>query len=449
MYRTIQTHLQHWKNSPNRLSLLLRGARQVGKTHSIRELGRSFQHLIEVNFEEQPTVKTFFERDLDPARICEALSAFYRTPIRPGETLLFFDEVQACPAALQSMRFFHEKMPALHVVAAGSLLEFALSDIPTLGVGRITSLYLYPLSFVEFIDALGEEKLIELINNADEQQPLHPVFHEKLISLIRIFQIIGGLPAAVKHYVDTHDLNGCADLIDALIVMYQDDFAKYKKRAPVLRLRHAFQSIAYQAGNKFKYVHVDSDSGSREIKQAVDLIIQAGLAYKVFSSNAQGVPLGAQINEKRFKILPFDLGIYQRLLGLDPGDAIAENNSDFINKGASSEIYVGTELIKSTRPTRRPDIYYWHRETKGSNAEVDYVIQRKQAVIPIEVKAGTRGSMQSLWRFLATHAASPYGIRLSMEPFSSYVRQSDGATPTKTVVMPLYAAHRASEYEAK
>ncbi len=429
MKRLISTHLEAWKNSNHRKSLLVRGARQVGKTWAIRELGQKFDQFVEVNFELDRDVASLFKGSLEPEPLCKKLGAFYGKTIIPGKTLLFLDEIQACPDALRSLRFFYEKMPELHLVAAGSLLEFALKEIPSFGVGRIESLYLYPLSFYEFLLATGNEPLVEIAKNATDKIPLDEPLHNRMVDLVRTFQLIGGFPEVVSRYLETQDLQECHILLDDLLSNLRDDFSKYSGKVPTARLEEVFQSIAKQAGGKFKYSNIHPALSTAQGKQALELLILAGLAQKVVHSDAQGLPLGGQVNPKRFKVIPCDTGFYQRLSGLTLPPQLVLSDSTFTNAGSVAEVFVGTELLSNSNPRIRQQLYYWHRERRGSNAETDYVIQLDNQVVPVEVKSGRRGSMQSMQRFLDTHP-SPYGIRTAMEPFSSY----------KNIhVIPLYA----------
>lgn len=432
MLRLIEKHLLKWKQLVERKVLLIRGARQIGKTYSVRALGRTFNKFVEINFEESPEAKVFFQGSLDPARLCEKLASYSSTSIIPGETLLFFDEIQACPEALSSLRFFHEKLPALHVVAAGSLLEFALAQIPSMGVGRLSSIFMYPLTFEEFLRAAGEDSLLDELARADGSQPLDTPFHQRLLDHVKTYQLIGGLPEVVKHYVSTRDLPACFKLLDDLVVSIQDDFAKYKHRAPTTRLAEVFRSIAFQAGGKFKYSKVDSQAQGPALKEALDLLIQAGLAYKVMHTHARGIPLGSQVDLKKFKVLPFDLGIHQRLLGLDIPGFMTATEVDLVNKGSLAEIFAGLEMIGHTRSHVKPALYYWHREARSSNAEVDYVIQQAGDIVPVEIKSGTRGQMQSMRLFMDERGLSR-GIRISLENFSKLDRIE---------ILPLYAATR-------
>ncbi len=429
MKRIIESQLTDWKTALRRKPLLVRGARQVGKTYSIRQLGRTFEHFVEVNFELDKEVSAFFSGSLDPGPISKRLGAFYGKSIVPGQTLLFLDEIQACPDALRSLRFFYEKMPELHVVAAGSLLEFALAEIPSFGVGRIESLYLYPMSFLEFLLATGNERLIEMTREASADNPLEDPLHKRMVDLVRAFQLIGGFPEIVSHYVQTQDLLECHTLLDDLLATIRDDFAKYRGRVPSSRLEEVFQSIAMQSGAKFKYSNVHPDLSSAQGKQALDLLVLAGLAHKIIHSDAQGLPLGGQVNPKRFKVIPCDTGLYQRLSGLALPPQLVAPDSALVNAGAVAEVFAGTELLANANPRIRQQLHYWHREQRGSNAETDYVIQLENFVIPIEVKSGSRGSMQSMRMFLDSHP-SPYGIRTAMEPFAKYANIQ---------VIPLYA----------
>jgi uncharacterized protein len=254
MRRAILSILKDWKTDRNRKVLLLRGARQVGKTYIVRELAKDFPHFLEINFEKNSDIKHFFDQNLDPVRICSNLSAYYGIPIVDGKTLLFFDEIQSCPKAIQSLRFFYESKPGLHLIAAGSLLEFALEDLTSWGVGRIRSLYMYPMSFDEFLLANNEDALIELKKNASSNNPLNLAFHEKLKDYLKKFLIIGGMPEAVKTFSSqSSDFTSVQNILSDITISYNDDFAKYKSRIPTLRLREVMESVVKQTGGKFIY----------------------------------------------------------------------------------------------------------------------------------------------------------------------------------------------------
>ncbi len=429
MERLIDAELIRWKEEIKRKVLLVRGARQVGKTYSIRKLGERFESFVEVNFEEHPPIQAFFDGSLNPHEICEKLSIYFGMNIVPGETLLFFDEIQACPNALRALRFFYEKMRDLHVVAAGSLLEFTISEIPSFGVGRIRTLFMYPMTFYEYLTASGEDKLAKLVMVSSPDNPVDPVIHERILEKLKILQITGGMPEVVETYIREKNFNSCQRVIDEIITTLFDDFAKYKKRSPVLRLQEVFTSTVHQAGNKFKYANISSSGSHQGYKNALELLVKAGLVYKIHHTAARGLPLAAQIDNKKFKVLIFDSGIYQRILGLDLSEHILEAFSKLINKGDLSEIFTGLELIAAHSPYSRPALFYWHREARASNAEVDYVISRNTRIFPLEVKAGTRGQMQSLHLFLKERGFDR-GLRVSHENFANY---------DKIITVPLYA----------
>lgn len=427
--RNIDKELSAWRQEKVGKPLLIRGARQVGKSTAVRQLANQFDHFLEVNFEEQRQVHKIFEGDLNPKELCENLSILYNVPIVPGRTLLFFDEIQACIPAISSLRFFYEKYPELHVIAAGSLLEFALSEIPSFGVGRIRSMFVYPLSFDEYLAATGETLLLDAKQKASAQKPLAEPVHQKLISYIKRFLVLGGMPEVVATYIQHDSLTQCGQVLDDLITALKADFAKYKKHVPFLRISEVFDSVVQQTGGRFVYAKAAMESNHKQIKEAVDLLIMAGLTIPVTHTAANGLPLGAESNPKKRKMMLLDTGIFQRLLGLNIADLLLENDFDAINKGAIAEQYTGLELLKAASCYRQETLYFWHREAKNSNAEVDYVAQKKDQIIPVEVKSGKKGSMQSLHLFMQ-EKQSPFGVRFSLENYTNF---------DKIQVFPLYA----------
>ncbi|MEI7422953.1 MAG: AAA family ATPase [Prolixibacteraceae bacterium] len=430
MQRSIYQTLIEWKNSKQRKVLLLRGARQVGKTFAARELGKTFTHFVEVNFEKDVETQLFFEQNLDPERICSNLSAYYGIPIEEKRTLLFFDEIQACPKAIQALRFFYESKPELHVMAAGSLLEFALTDLSSFGVGRIRSLFMYPMSFDEFLYAHNEGLLVEMKKNASPKNPLNQVFHNRLTEYLKKFLLTGGMPEVVKTYIkNSSNISAVQSSLGDITLSLYDDFVKYKKRSPVLRLREVLDSVILQTGGKYIYAKAGELTNIAQAKEAVDLLEMAGLIHKVYHSSGQGMPLGAGVNHKIFKVLFLDTGLLQQNAGLRLADFLVAKNTEMLNKGGVAEIFAGLEMIKYELPENRPQLYYWHREKRGSTAEVDYLFNANGNILPVEVKSGTSGKMQSLNLFLEERKSSK-GLRLSMENFGNY---------GKIDVIPLYA----------
>jgi predicted AAA+ superfamily ATPase len=432
--RAIDQELIAWKKAAKHKPLLLRGVRQVGKSSTIKELGKQFDSFLEINFEAKGSenAKAVFERSSDPKQICDELSLIYDMPVVPGKTLLFLDEIQSCIPAISSLRFFYEDYPEQHIIAAGSLLEFALEELPSFGVGRIRSLFLYPFSFDEYLRAMGMSLLADAIQKASSKKPLSDAVHNKCKQELIRFILIGGMPEVVATYAQGGTLLECQKVLDDLAFSLYDDFSKYKARVPSSRLREVFASVIHQTGGKFTYAQASQDSNHWQIKESVGLLELAGIVYPVTHTSANGLPLAAEMNTKHRKYLIFDTGIYQRFLKLDLGQLLTAESLEQVNKGALAELFVGLELLKSA-PSNSPILlYYWQREKAGSNAEVDYVVQCNADIVPVEVKSGTKGSMQSMFQFLSEKEYS-YGIRCSMENFGTY---------QNIKVYPLYAVSR-------
>ncbi len=431
LQRAIDQQLLSWKDDPHRKPILIRGARQVGKSSAVRELSRRFDHYLEVNFEEQRRVHELFTGDLSPEILCENLSVLYKIPIIPGRTLVFFDEIQACTPALNSLRFFYEKMPDLHLITAGSLLEFALDKLSSFGVGRVRTMFMYPFSFDEFLIAQGEEKLLAMKQHASPGNPLADIFHQRLLRYLRRFLVLGGMPEVMAVYAETGDLFKCQGVLDDLINSLQSDFSKYKKRVPQSRLTEIFFSVVRQTGNKFVFSNAGEGSNHLQVKEALELLIMAGLVIPVTHTSANGIPLGAEQNPKKRKMLVLDTGIYQRILGLEIADILVGEMVNMVNNGPIAELFAGLELIKYGSCFQKQQLFYWQREKLNSQAEVDYIIQKNRDIFPIEVKSGVRGSMQSLFLFLKEKKQNK-GIRCSLENYSEY---------DNILVCPLYAIH--------
>ncbi len=432
--RNIDKDLSAWKQAEKHKPLLLRGARQVGKSSTVRELGKQFDYFLEINFEEKESkeAKIFFERSSDPKRICDELSLMYDTPIIPGRTLLFLDEIQSCIPAISALRFFYENYPELHVIAAGSLLEFALEKLPSFGVGRIRSMFLYPFSYDEYLRAMGFEMLADALHKASPEEPFSDALHNRCIQQLIRFMLIGGMPEVVATYAKGGTLLECQSVLDDLMLSLYDDFTKYKERVPESRLREIFSSVIHQTGGKFTYSKASQDSNHKQIKESVELLELAGVIYPVTHTSANGLPLAAEMNSKHRKYLLFDTGILQRFLRLDVGVLLTAERLEQVNKGDLAELFVGLELLKSAPSTYPTQLYYWQREKRGSIAEVDYVVQCNTDIVPLEVKSGTKGSMQSMFQFLSEKNYS-YGIRCSMENFGTYQHIK---------IYPLYAVSR-------
>jgi len=428
--RKIDSDLLSWAKESERKPLLLRGARQVGKSSAVRHLAEHFDHFLEVNFELDEAARDLFAKsDLSPQRICQDLAAIYEIPVIPGKTLLFLDEIQKSLPAISSLRFFYERYSELHVIAAGSLLEFALQELPSFGVGRIRSMFMYPMSFREFLNAGDHQILLHSIQNANIRDPLSDQVHKKIIELFKKFLIIGGMPEVVSAYAYNNDLLSCQRILDDIVISLRSDFSKYKEKVPPLQLSAVFDSVAAQMGGKFVYSNVSQDYSHRQLKEGLELLKMSGLVIPVTHSSANGIPLGSEIDIKKQKILFLDTGIYQRILGLPLSDIIISDDFSLLNKGNIAELFTGLEILKSASCYEQKYLYYWHRENKNSNAEVDFVVQIGKDIIPLEVKSSSKGAMQSMRLFLEEKKSS-FGIRTSLENY--------GELPGIKII-PLYA----------
>lgn len=419
MKRLVFQDLIHWRNSSTRRPLVLRGARQVGKTHIVRQLGQTFQHYLEVNFEKNPDLAKIFEHDLDPQRIARELSLATNSPIEPGTTLLFLDEIQEAPKVLIALRYFYEEMPELHVIGAGSLIDFAIDRVG-IPVGRVSFFYMYPLSFIEYLCARDFYSLALEIINHPPAKTLNEALHDKVLRLLGEYMAIGGMPNVVYQWVNQQNVALCTDILQNIKNAYEQDFGKYAKRNEVKYVDLLFKQIPTFICQHFKYSNLTTTFRKRELQPALQLLEKAGIVHQVVHSRAGGIPLGAEADWNKFKLITLDVGLNQAILGLELKDWFIDPSSTFINKGTLSENLIGQELLAYSNPTDKQQLYYWHREERASNAEVDYIILQNGNVIPIEVKSGHGAGLQSLRLFLQSHSASPYGIRFSTHNYSIF-----------------------------
>lgn len=445
--RNIDKYLLEWKTAANHKPLLLRGARQVGKSSAVRQLGKSFRYYIEVNFERRDDLKGIFEDLSDVREIANRLGMIFSKPIVAGDTLIFLDEIQACPEAIKRLWFFKEDFPELHVVAAGSLLEFALKDLSSFGVGRIRSLFMYPMSFDEFLVAQGKEGLVKEKKAADCNHPLLDVFHNDLVQQYRTFLMVGGMPECVKVWIETKDYNQCQAEQEDIQQTYYDDFVKYSKKIDPILLRNTLQSVVSQIGRKFMYSKVEGGYRTDDVKKALQMLCDAGIVKRVSHTAANGLPLGCETNDKFRKYIYLDSGLLLSILNMDLGGSnqlteliLAGAASELVNKGGLAEMVLGWELVKYSNPRSQHDLYYWENLEEGTSSEVDYVIARDLKVVPIECKAGTSGKMKSLHLFMRNkHLNEAY--RCSLENFALLENQDAqvGGERRRIYVNPLYA----------
>ncbi len=422
MKRKIDIFLKQWKNSPVRQPLLVRGARQIGKTYSVTAFGeREFSNILTVNFEEQPELINCFS-DYDPKAIIDRLSILTRTAIVPGKTLLFLDEIQECPKAITALRYFYEKMPELHVVGAGSLIEFTLhSEDFRMPVGRVQSIFMFPLTFTEFLTALNEMQLQDYLSKVNPATGVEPIFSKRLETLIRQYLLVGGMPVAVKAFCNKIILEEIQRLQNGLIRSYGDDFSKYASSAKHKYLNGVYNNAPRMVGRRYKYSHVDRNIEPKFLKEALDLLCDAKCLYKVLHTSGSGLPMAAGINPRKFKIIFLDVGLMQNSLGVQPS-LVLDKSIMQINAGSVAEQFVGQEILANAEPYSEPELFFWARDARGSSAEIDYLIEIGGNSIPVEVKSGSTGSLKSMRLFLDKYPETPLGIRYSMHDLSYHNR---------------------------
>ncbi len=415
--RLIDFHLDKWKGDPYRKPLLLRGARQVGKTYAVRRLGQGFNYFVEVNFEQLEGAASIFDKDLVPEKLARALSLLVKAPIIPGETLLFFDEVQEAPRVILALRYFYEQMPTLHVIAAGSLLEFAIEKVGV-PVGRISMLYMYPLSFLEYLVATGDALMAQEILSHHVGIPMEEPIHTAILDRLGEYLSVGGMPEAVARWVQTQDPASALQVLQQIAAAYRQDFEKYARKAQVKYLEQLFRQIPHLVGKEFSYRAIHGEYRKRELAPALELLERANIIHAVRRSSGQGIPIGAEVDFEIFKVLYLDIALCQTILGSDISIWFLRPLDGFENRGEIAEGFVGQELICYASPHNKAEIHFWRRKEKGSSAEIDYLLQRGETILPIEVKSGHGKTLRSLRLFLETHPKSPLGIRFSALDYS-------------------------------
>ncbi len=445
--REIDKQLNEWKESKQHKPLLLRGARQVGKSSVVRHLGESFDYYIEANFEKKSELKDLFKQTTDVRLLASNIGLLYNTPIIAGKTLLFLDEIQVSSEAIKSLWFFKEDFPELHIIAAGSLLEFTLKDLASFGVGRIRSLFMYPFSFDEFLIAQGKKDWVEAKQMADAEKPLFEALHNELVQQFRTFLIVGGMPASVVAWLDSHNYNECQAELDDIQLSYYDDFAKYSNKVDTTLLRNTLQSVVAQTGKKFMYSKVEGGYRTDDVKNALRMLCDAGIIKRVSHTAANGLPLGAEVNDKFRKYIYLDSALLLRILDLNFGASqnivdtiVAGTAEDLVNKGGLAEMVLGWELVKYSSSRSQHDLFYWENTSENTTSEVDYIIVRNMKVVPIECKSGKSGKMKSLRLFMKNKHIKE-AIRCSLENFALLQNNEDKSENevSNICINPLYA----------
>ena len=433
--------LVEWSRRPTRKPVVVRGARQVGKSFLVRMLAEAqFDDMVEVNFERDEKARELF-RSRSPSEIVELLEARTGVRIVPGRTLLFLDEIQAAPPAFAALRYFAEELPALHVVAAGSLLEFVLTDQTfSVPVGRIEYLHLGPMTFEEYLNATDKAGLLEVVREWAPPAELNRVLHADLMDLLRQYLIVGGMPEAVAAFVDTGSYVESDRVKQSVLLTYRDDFAKYGRSASHRRLEKLLPRIPQLVGRKFVYASVDREERSRDLGRALELLCLARVAHQVRHSSANAIPLGAEAQDRGFKVLFMDVGLVCTVLGLNAAELALTSDPTLVNGGALAEQFVGQHLLYDRPPYEPPDLHCWIREKHNANAQVDYVLSFGETIVPVEVKAGTIGSLKSLHVFLNEKKRS-FALRLNSDLPSlvqGRVVAAAGPTSFQLLSLPLY-----------
>ncbi|MCF7957557.1 MAG: AAA family ATPase [Phycisphaerae bacterium] len=444
MYRFAMKFLQDWKEQPDRKPLVIRGARQVGKSSLARMFGDSyFDNIVEVNFEEDQKAAGYF-RTHSPSKTIALLEADQSTNIKPGKTLLFLDEIQAAPEVLASLRYFYEQMPQLHIIAAGSLLDFVLEDHTfSMPVGRIEYLHLGPMTFEEYLLAAGKEKRLDALRNFVMSDESFSLLHSVFMEDFRDYCIIGGMPAAVKAYIESGSYLATERIQEGVLATYRDDFRKYGKRVNHGRLQKVFSRIPLLVGQKFKYTNLDRQEQSRELAKAIDMLERARTIRRILHSDANGIPLGAEAeaNDRYFKILFLDVGLLCRSCGLSMTDIHNASDIMLINSGAVCEQFIGQHLLYARRCYEEPQLHCWMRQKHNTSAEVDFLVQAGINIVPVEVKAGKTGRLKSLHVFI-TENKRDFAIRFNADiPSVLDVQTSVSGKPThkfRLLSLPLY-----------
>ncbi len=397
--------------------MIVRGARQVGKTWLVRDLADTAGlDLVEMNFEQNPLAARWF-RSNDPRRILGELSLALGRDIVPGKSLLFLDEIQAGRSVLPTLRWFAERLPGLAVVAAGSLLDFALAESATrVPVGRVSYLYLEPMSFPEFLRAHGQDRLLKKLAAWTPGGEASPAAHEAASIWFERFVMVGGMPAVVAADVSRGDPRECRRLQYDLMTAFRDDFAKYAGRMDTLILDQVLLAVASMLGRKFVAARVGEGVKQHQASRALELLCQARLCHRVLHSAANGFPLGGEVNPRRRKVLMLDVGMSHALLGTPAGTTFPPWTSLAPQvRGQLIEQVGGQQLrLVQARPGHEPSLFYWQREG-GRAGEIDFVLQCGTRIVPVELKAGASGAMKSLHQFMFDKGLD-LAVRLDANP---------------------------------
>lgn len=424
MKRDIYEKLVDWKNKPNRKPLILNGARQVGKTYILREFGeREFSKFTFFSLDRNQNAREVFEKGGSTADILMALSAISQVDITPGDTLLVLDEIQDCPKALETLKFFCEDMPELHVIVAGSLLGLSLHEGVSYPVGKVEELRLYPMTFLEFLSAMGKTQLVEVLESRN--WAVMNMLETELVGLLRQYYYVGGMPAAVLAHVEQRGLKEVRTIQNQVLQDYRRDFSKHAPAREVPRINLVWDSIPAQLAKenkKYVYGAVKKSARAADFELAIQWLIDAGLVYKVQRVNAPRLPFKFYEDHNAFKLFMLDVGLMGAMAEASAESILVGDNIFSEYKGAFTELYVFTQLTSQ-------GISLYYHSVDNSTIEIDFLTAYKDHVVPIEVKAEVNVKSKSLRTFI-TRNPGLKGLRFSMLPYE----QQDWMTN-----IPLYA----------
>jgi len=431
MKRLAEKQVVEWKESTRRKPLIIRGARQVGKTWLVENfLAKQFDSFVKIDLEKRRDIHTLFEGDLDPKTILTYLE-LEAGRIIPGKTLLFFDEIQACPRAIMALRYFYEQMPELHVIAAGSLLEFAFGEI-SIPVGRVQYLHMHPMTFYEYLLAMGKEQMGEYVlkSAADSAEEIQ----KKILNELRSYFFVGGMPECVKIYRDTSSMVEAFNVQSEILDSYRYGFSKYKPSMDITCLDAVFLNVAKSIGEQLKYTRLNVGHSGQMNRKAFDLLVKAKIIHKIPACDPSGLPLGATANQKKFKATMLDIGLLQRICQVPVELELKQENLLAMYRGKLAEQFVGQEMLARSGS----ELFYWARDARSSSAEVDYLAVCEGNIYPVEVKSGAGGSLKSLHLMLEKYQNCPQGFVLYSGTYKELPEQ-------KLTFMPLYCAAAISD----
>ncbi len=439
-YRNIIKELQHWADRDDRKPLILRGARQVGKTTAVEIFSKNFDQYIYLNLEKKEAADVF-NHNLSTDDLIQAIYLLKNLSPSEGKILLFIDEIQNSPQAVKQMRYFYESAKQLHVVAAGSLFEVMTQDNQvSFPVGRVEYLFMYPLSFDEFLAATGEEQALKYFNTI----PLPDFSFSKLLTIFHKYVLLGGMPEVIKTYIEKKDIASLTPIYQGLLTAYLDDVSKYARNNTMVQvIRHTIETSPLEAGRRIKFHGFgNSNYKSREMGEALRTLERAMLVYLIYPSTATEPPIIPDL-KKSPRLQFLDTGLINYFAGLQQFFFKMEDLHSFYH-GLLAEHSVGQELLAvDMRTPKKPS--FWVREKKQSNAEVDYIIPSGKYLIPVEVKAGKTGSLRSLQQFIE-RSAHPFAVRMNAGPVEKVNAKTANGIPYTLLNLPYFLAARLQSY---